>query len=124
MNGVMMPGVSAGSNQVGASATWEAHVNCPDGDALGDCAEACVAATRATATTRATTRARERVMVCPPLRCDKGETCSRAARLPDYPRIPSSVNGVRPLYGALRAIAAARRPVRASPGHGRHPGGL
>src|SRR5262245_7544123 len=81
----MMPGVSAGSNQVGASATWEAHVNCPDGDALGDCAEACVAATRTTATTRATTRARERVMVCPPLRCDKGETCSGLRGCPIIP---------------------------------------
>ena len=42
-------------------------------------------------------------MVCPPLRCDKGETCSRAARLPDYPRILSPVNGVRPLHGTSRA---------------------
>ena len=33
-------------------------------------------------------------MICPPLRCDKDEGRSRAARLPDYPRIPLPVNGV------------------------------
>src|SRR5262245_54407769 len=33
MNGVMMPGVSAGSNQVGASETWTPQVSCPSGPA-------------------------------------------------------------------------------------------
>jgi len=42
---------------------------------------------------RRTAYARERVMVCPPLRCDKDEARSRAARLPDYPRILPPVNG-------------------------------
>ena len=46
-------------------------------------------------------------MVCPPLRCDKDEERSRAARLPDYPQILPSVNGVR---DKRRAIAA-RDPV-------------
>src|SRR2546425_7898065 len=34
MNGVMTPGVSAGSNHVGASETWTAHVICPSGPAI------------------------------------------------------------------------------------------
>src|SRR5438093_156079 len=34
MNGVMTPGVSAGSNHVGASETWTAHVICPSGPAV------------------------------------------------------------------------------------------
>ena len=33
MNGVMNPGVSAGSNQVGASETWMPQVSCPAGAA-------------------------------------------------------------------------------------------
>src|SRR5262245_16848547 len=33
MNGVMIPEVSAGSNQVGASEIWTAHVICPSGAA-------------------------------------------------------------------------------------------
>src|SRR5207237_370451 len=33
MNGVMIPGVSAGSNQVGASVTWMPQVSCPAGAA-------------------------------------------------------------------------------------------
>src|SRR5262245_16228988 len=33
MNGVMMPGVSAGSNHVGASETWTPQVSCPSGAA-------------------------------------------------------------------------------------------
>src|SRR5262245_38180080 len=93
MNGVMMPEVSAGSNHVGASATCDAQVICPAG-ASGDCARADVVAMRATATTRARIRARERVMVCPPLRCDKDGARLRAERLPDYPQIFSPVNGV------------------------------
>src|SRR5215813_1993428 len=72
MNGVMMPGVSAGSNHVGASATCEAHVIWPTGAAEPpDCAHAGPPVTSVTAAARATRDARERVMVCPPLHCDK-----------------------------------------------------
>src|SRR5215468_10489282 len=112
----MMPGVSAGSNQVGASATWAAHVSCPDGDVLGpdgdvlgDCAEACVAATRTTATTRATTRARERVMVCPPLRCDKAR---RARGLRGCPIIPESL--LLSMGSGLSTARCARLPPLAA----------
>src|SRR5437667_2158140 len=34
MNGVMIPGVSAGSNQVGASEMWTPQVICPSGAAV------------------------------------------------------------------------------------------
>src|SRR5512145_180158 len=40
MNGVMTPGVSAGSNQVGASVTWIAHVISPAGAAQATVATA------------------------------------------------------------------------------------
>src|SRR6266545_4842558 len=82
MKGVMMPGVSAGSNQVGASETWTAHVIWP----LGPAALAGAAAARAAAAAMINFHARERVMVCPPLHCDKDRARSRGARLPDYPR--------------------------------------
>jgi len=36
MNGVMTPGVSAGSNHAGASETWTASVSCPSGAAAAD----------------------------------------------------------------------------------------
>src|SRR6266508_3829573 len=36
MYGVMMPGVSAGSDQVGAIDTWTAQVSCPSGAAGAD----------------------------------------------------------------------------------------
>src|SRR5262245_34915770 len=95
MNGVMMPGVSAGSNHVGASVVCTAQVSCPAGAAgLADCAHTGAPVTSVTATTRATRDARERVMDCPPLHCDKDGARSRAARLPDYPQILSAVNGV------------------------------
>src|SRR5262245_20058875 len=40
MNGVMIPGVSAGSNQVGASDTWTPQVICPSGAAATGAAPA------------------------------------------------------------------------------------
>jgi hypothetical protein len=82
MKGVMMPEVSAGSNQVGASETWTAQVIWPEGWAAAGAAAAV-----ATATARANTNARERLMICPPLQCDKDPKRSRAARLPHFPQI-------------------------------------
>src|SRR5215470_6278345 len=46
MNGVPMPGVSAGSNQVGASVTCTPHVICPSGPAAPGAASMKSAATR------------------------------------------------------------------------------
>src|SRR5215469_8093094 len=114
----MMPEVSAGSNHVGASATCEAQVIWPEG-ALADCADACVAATRATAAARAIERARERVMVCPPLRCDKSETWLAGCEVDRLSPNPSGCQWGRERRS--RAIAAARRSVLASSAHGRHP---
>src|SRR5215469_8981830 len=114
----MMPEVSAGSNHVGASATCEAQVIWPEG-ALADCADACVAATRATAAARAIERARERVMVCPPLRCDKSETWLAGCEVDRLSPNPSGCQWGRERRS--RAIAAARRSVLASSALGRHP---
>src|SRR5262245_24445648 len=114
----MMPEVSAGSNHVGASATCEAQVMWPEG-ALADCADACVAATRATAAARAIVRARERVMVCPPLRCDKSETWLAGCEVDRLSPNPSGCQWGR--ERRTRAIAGVRRSVLASPAHGRHP---
>src|SRR6266705_3358967 len=52
MNGVMTDGVSAGSNQVGASETWTAHVISPSGAAATAPAEP---ATSTSGTSRTTT---------------------------------------------------------------------
>src|SRR2546430_255714 len=102
MKGVMMPGVSAGSNQVGASETWTAQVIWP----LGPAGAAGAAEARATAAAMINAHARKRVMVCPPLHCDKDRARSRGARLPDYPRIPCPVN--RRAEGRGAAIAARK----------------
>src|SRR5215471_21585000 len=114
----MMPEVSAGSNHVGASATCEAQVIWPEG-ALADCADACVAATSATAAARAIVRARERVMVCPPLRCDKSETWLAGCEVDRLSPNPSGCQWGR--ERRTRAIAGACRSMLASPAHGRHP---
>ena len=45
MNGVMTPGVSAGSNHVGASETWMANVICPSGAAAAGVSPDCGSAT-------------------------------------------------------------------------------
>src|SRR6185436_10711288 len=67
MNGVPMPGVSAGSNHVGASVTCTAHVICPSG----------AASTAGTATRSApgttivmTTTSAARILMAPPLAGD------------------------------------------------------
>ena len=52
MNGVPIPGVSAGSNHVGASETCTAHVICPSGAATAGTAAATKSATRATSAAR------------------------------------------------------------------------
>src|SRR6185369_10367949 len=62
MNGVITPGVSAGSNHAGASDTWIANVICPSGAATVGAAMGGTSATaRATATT--TTSERRRFIV-------------------------------------------------------------
>src|SRR5688572_21651106 len=55
MNGVMIPGVSAGSNHVGASETWTAHVSCPSAGAA--LARGASVASQRTSTTAMTPRA-------------------------------------------------------------------
>jgi len=49
MNGVMTPGVSAGSNHAGASETWTANVICPSGAAAPATGAPVMARTAATA---------------------------------------------------------------------------
>src|SRR5258707_1065819 len=58
MKGVMIPGVSAGSNQVGARETWTAHVAWPSGAAMAAGGEGTAATTATRAAARAVRRAR------------------------------------------------------------------
>src|SRR5215472_7801966 len=66
MNGVMMPGVSAGSNQVGASETWMPQVSCPSGSAAK--LERGAPATRPSAANPRTSRRVKLVWLTPDLR--------------------------------------------------------
>src|SRR5262245_17888044 len=63
MNGVAMPGVSAGSNQVGASETWTAHVICPSaGVAADDAPRAATAIARISTPTSARRQVMSRLL--------------------------------------------------------------
>src|SRR2546423_406756 len=112
MNGVMIPGVSAGSNQVGATETWTAHVSRPSG-APG----AGVGTSRATATRPHS--ARRRAAIRPGVVGRLMAWPSGRGRLRDYPRTAGEVN-VR--AGRLR-LTASRPPPRGGPRVGAPLGG-
>ena len=96
MNGVMMPGVSAGSNHVGASEMWTAHVSCPSGPAAS--AVPLLAATMPRADSAITAR-----RVGP-----EGVACPVVAR---FARPREEINVLSPIVASHLVVLIGRRSV-------------
>src|SRR2546427_321101 len=77
MNGVTIPGVSAGSNQVGASEMWTAKVSCPSAATAGTAA--------ASGNRRRSSAADRRLMVSSSVGRVEGTASAGLLRAPDPP---------------------------------------